>query len=422
MLGGWVSSVFNNTPARKLNRVTREDREKFDAAYAVLLNRRNSIVQRANQSLLRIRDNSTIKQLNSLDDTLSQIAELGDNRDYNAAYNLSKNFSLMADAADSQVSGLETTYNQLLANNESASDALFKAWLYLEPQDFVLNDRLELLNTQKASLEFTIYNNSPLSLTQANQLSDQLLNIQLNASDIVNAKSSATSNQMNSLVSIIAKPAVSFSLSVINSVIPLSYADKEKNTSTIIAAILIIMDFIIILITLLAFFYFVRSKRIELHRVAKIAWAFIFAFFLLLLALSTLAIYNVADLQSHPTNFGPFLSELKSSQKVGVVAELTGLNATMKGKMTNCSERIASKLTSLNKSVMDFRYDGDNCFIGNLTQSKVACDNDIDANPVIILRSGQEDKATFNVFYTKKAILEGRDTFFEDCIITKTLE
>jgi len=421
-LEGWVSSIFDSTPTRKLNRTIREDREKFDAAYAVLLDRRNSIVQRANQSLLYIRDNSTIKQLTSLDDTLSQIAELGDKRAYDNASRLSRNFSLMADIADSQVSGLETTYNQILVNNESASDALFKAWLYLEPQDFVLNDKLELLRTQKASVDFTIYNSSPFSLSQANQLSDQLLNIQLSANAIVDEKSAATSNQMNSLVSVIAKPAVSFSLGVVNSVIPLSYADKEKNTSTIIAVILIAMDLFILLLTFGAFFFFVRSKRVELHSVAKIAWAFIFVFFIVLLALSTLAIYNVADLQSHPTNFGPFLSEMKSSSKVGVVVELTDLNATMTEKMVNCSERIASKLTSLNKSVMDFRYDGDNCFAGNLTQSKSSCENDIDANPVMILRSGEEDKATFMVFYTKKATFEGGEKFFEDCLVTKTLE
>ncbi|MCX6776586.1 MAG: hypothetical protein NTY73_01275 [Candidatus Micrarchaeota archaeon] len=421
-LDGWVSSIFNNTPTRKLNRTIREDRDKFDAAYAVLLDRRNSIVQRANQSLLYIHDNSTIKQLSSLDDILSQIAELGDKRDYDNASRLSKNFSLMADIADSQVSGLETTYNQLLANNESASDALFKAGLYLEPQDFVLNDELELLRTQKASVDFTIYNSSPFSLSQANQLSDQLLNIQLSASAIVGEKSGATSNQMNSLLSIIAKPVVSFSLGVINSVIPLSYADKEKNTSTIIAVILVAMDLFILLFTFGAFFFFVRSKRIELHKVAKIAWAFIFVFFIVLLALSTLAIYNVADLQSHPTNFGPFLSELKSSSKAGVVVELTDLNATMKEKMVNCSERIVSKLASLNKSVMDFRYDGDNCFAGNLTQSKSSCENDIDANPVMILRSGGEDKATFMVFYTKKATFEGGEKFFEDCLISKALD
>jgi len=422
MLQGWISSVFNNTPTRKLNRTIREERGAFDASYAVLVARRNNITTRANQIFLHIRDNNTVKQLGNLDDILSDIAALGDRRDYGGADIMAENFSLTADSVNSQVSGLYTTYNQLVTNNESASDALFKAWLYMEPQDFVLRDRLELLNTQKASIQFTISNSSPLSITETNQLSDQLLYIELNATAIADDKSTATSNQMNSLLAVIAKPVVSFSLGIIDSVIPLSYADKEKNASTIIAVMLVVADILLVVATLAAFFLFVRSRRIELHKVAKILWAFIFAFFILLLALGTLAIYNVADMQSNPTNFGPFISELRSSPKVGVVVELTDLNATMKAKMTNCSERIASKLTSLNKEVMNFRYDGDNCLVGNLTQSRALCEKDIDAHPVITLKIGDEEKATFNVFYTKKATLEGGQKFFDDCMISKTLD
>ena len=416
-----VSSIFNSTPERKLNRTRREEREAFNLFYTGLLERRSNITEKASIVLSHIKDNETANQLKLLDDMLDDIRELGDNRNYGGADLLSKNFSLTADTLDTHLSQLTITYNELLGRNESASDALFSAWLRVGPEDLLTRSRLDDLYTQKASIEFTIYNNSPMSLSETNNMSDELLAIQLNADAISEEKASASSQQMNNLIAVIAKPLISFSLGLIDPLMPLSYADKERNAPTIMGVMLLLFDIFILVICIGAFLLFVRSRRIELHRLAKILWAFIFTFVVLLLALGSLAVYNVVDMQSHPTTYDAFLSELKASTKVGVVAELTGMNETMKERISNCSERIASKLGSLQKYVMLYRYDGENCLAGNMTQSRTSCESDIDANPVIVLQSGEENKATFRVLYTKKALFEGDEKFFSDCMISKVL-
>ncbi len=421
MIAGQIASVINKTAERKLNRTVREQREAFDAKYAVWLVIRDNITEKASELLPHVRDNQTSTKLAELDNLLSQIRQLGDARQYSQADLLAQNFSQSANATDSYISGLLTSYDSLVTANSSASDALFEARLYVEPDDFVTLDKLEGFYTRKASLEFTVYNESPMPISEVNNITDQLNSIRLNANSIRDERASASSQQVDNLVAIIAKPAVSFSLNVINSFLPLSYADKEKDATAVIGVLLVVGDIIIFLAVLAAFFFLVRSRRIELHRLAKMLWAFIFAFFLLLLVLGSLTIYSVADMQSHPTTFGPFLSEFRNSARVGVVAELTNLNGTMRESMINCSSKIASKMESLKKSVIYYKFDNDSCITDNNTMSLSTCQNSLDANPIVILRSGAENKATFNVFYTKKAVFEGDEEFFRECAITKVL-
>jgi hypothetical protein len=309
----------------------------------------------------------------------------------------------------------------MIIANGSASDALFEASLYVEPDDFVTLDTLDGMRTQKASLEFEIYNESPLLLSQVNNITDQLNVIRLDANSIRDEEASASSGEVNNLLAVIAKPVVSLSLSIIGSFTPLSYSDKENYAPTIIGLLLVAFDIIVFIAVLALFFFMVRSRKIELHKMARLLWAFIFAFFLLLLVLGSLAIYNVADMQSHPTTFSPFISEFRNSAKIGVVAELTGLNGAMRESMANCSAQIASKMESLNKSVMYYKFDGESCITENNTLAISACQDALDANPIIVLQNGTGYTATFNVFYTKKAVFKGDVEFFGECPIPKVL-
>ena len=422
MITDQVASIANKTLERKLNRTIREDREAFDAEYAIWLAAKNNITVKADELRLRIRENQTAGKLAELDIMLVAIRQLGDARNYSKAEMLAQNFSQTANVTDSYISGLLVSYNELITANGSASDALFEAGLYVGPEDIVTSDTIEGLITQKASIEFTIYNESPLSISQVNNMTDQLNSIRLTSNSIRDGQAAASSQQVDNLLAVVAKPLVSFSLSIINSFVPLSYADKEKDAPMIIGAMLVVTDVIVFIAVFAAFFYLVRSRKIELHRVAKMLWAFIFAFFLLLLLLGSLTIFNVVDLQSHPTTFGPFISELRSSARVGVVAELTNLNGTMRESVINCSGKVASKLESLNKSVVYYRFDNETCVSSNNTLSKSSCQDSIGTNPVVILQSGTEDTATFNVFYTKKAVFQGDEEFFSECPIPKVLD
>jgi|GEM_PF-3070244 len=415
-----VSSIANSTPERKINRTIREERESFLANYSKWVGRRNNLTERMN-SIVYIKDNASIEQLDKLNSILSEIRAVGDERNYSQANLLSVNFSKAADELELRISNLAAVYNKLLENNQSASDSLFEAWLRVGEEDFVTRSRLDDLYTQKASLEFTIQNSSPFSVDEANQLIEELAKIQSNANSIRDEKKAASSQQVNNIVVAVAKPIVSISLSLLEPIIPLSYEEKEKNATTLIAVFLAVVDLLIFLILLGAFFYVIRSRRIQLPRVAKILWSFIFAFIALLLILSSLAVYNVADMQSRPTTYDVFLSELKESTRVGVVADLTGLNGSMREAVSNCSEKLAEKLETIGKSVMHYRFDGQDCLTANQTTSRAACENTIDANPVIILRSGEENKAVYQVLYTKKATLEGNEKFFNECIIARVV-
>jgi hypothetical protein len=416
-----VASIASKTSERKLNRTVREQREAFDAKYAVWLATKNNITVRANGMRLHIRDNQTPSKLSELASMLVTIRQLGDARNYSRAELLAQNFSQAANATDSYISGLLTSYDSMIIANSSASDALFEAGLYVAPGDIVATDVLEGLITQKASIEFTIYNESPLLISQVNNLTDNLNNIRLTANSIRDEQASASSQQVNTLLAGVAKPLVSFSLGLINSFMPLSYADKEKDAPTIIGVLLVFLDILVFIAVFATFFFLVRSRRIELHRMAKLLWAFIFAFFLLLLVLGSLTIFNVVGIQSQPTAFSPFMSEFRGSDRIGVVAELTGLNGTARESIINCSSRIASKIESLNKNVMYYKFDNESCISSNNTLSISSCQDVLDANPVVILQSGTENSATFNVFYTKKAVFQGDEKFFWDCPIPKVI-
>jgi len=421
MIADQIASIANKTWERKLNRTVREQREAFDAEYSAWLAIKNNITAKANELRLHIRDNQTSGKLSELDSMLVSIRQLGDARNYSKAELLAQNFSQTANAMDSYISGLLASYDAMVTANSSSSDALFEAELYVEPDNIVAESRLEDMNTQKASIEFTIYNESPMLISQVNNLTDQLNNIRLSANSIRDEEAVASSQQVNNLLAVVAKPVVSLSLSIIKSFVPLSYADKEKDAPTIIGVLLVILDIIVFIAVLAVFFYLVRSRKIELHRLAKLLWAFIFAFFLLLLVLGSLTIYNVVDMQSHPTTFGPFISEFRGSNRIGLVADLTNLNGTVRESITNCSSKIASKLESLSKSVIYYKFDNDTCITQNNTLSRSSCLDVIDVNPALILQNGVENKATFNVFYTKKAVFEGDEKFFWECPVTKVL-
>lgn len=415
-----VSSIVTSTPERKINRTIREERESFDANYSALLERRNNITSKASFLLTRISDNETGEYIDRMDSLLGQILSFGDERKYEEANSISKNFSAVAEQAETHVSALLELYEELLDNNQSASDSLFDAWLRVPPEDFATVDRLNELYTQKASAEFML-NDTPLSLNETNALIKELATIRHNADLIKEERAALSAQQMNNLVVAVAKPIVSASLSILEPIIPLSYAEKERNATLLVGLALAFFDIILFLLCIGVFLYFIRSRRIVLHRVAKLLWTFIFAFIAFLLILSSLAVYNVADMQSHPTTYDVFLSELKESKSVGVVAELTGANGTIRDELTSCSGKLAEKLGEMNKSVMHYRFDGQDCLSGNETRTRTACENAVDAHPVIILKEGERNAATFQVLYTKKAVLEGDESFFRECMIARVV-
>lgn len=417
----YAASIANKTIERQLNRTIREQREAFDARYAAWLAEDTNTTTKANFLLSHVQDNETPAELANLKAILSNISTLGDARNYTQVDIAAQSFSHALNLTNSHIDGLLTSYNEMISENSSTSDALFEAGLYVKQDDIFTTEDLNRLYTQKASIEFTMYNESPMSILQVNSITNQLIGLRLDANGIRDEKLSASSVEVNNIVTVIAKPIVSFSMGIISSFMPLSAADKQRNSPTIIAAFLVIADIVIFLAVLAAFFYLVRSKKIELHRVAKVLWAFIFAFFLLLLVLGSLTIYNVANMQSQPTTFAPFISEFRSSARVAVVADLTGATGAVRDSMKNCSAQIASKITSLNKSVATYVFENESCTASNNTLTKSACFDAIDTTPVVILQSGLQNSTTFNVFYTKTAVFKGDENFFVQCPIPKVI-
>lgn len=419
-VGDEVVSIANQTVERQLNRTIREQRDAFNAKYAVWLAEDNNLTENADYLLSRVRDNETTAKLAELEGMLANISILGDARNYDQADILAQNFSQALSLADSYVKGLLVSYNEMIAENSSASDALFEAGLYVASDDIVTNDKLDGLYTAHASIDFMIYNDSPMPISEVNNLTNQLMDIRLGATSIKDEQVSVSTQRVNNIVVAIAKPVVSLSLGIISSLTPLSSADKQKDAPTIIGALLVVADIVVFLVVLGAFLLLVHSRKIELHKLAKVLWVFIFAFFLLLLALGSLTIYNVADMQSRPTTFGPFISEFSGSSKAAVVADLTGANASVRESMTNCSAQIASKMISINKSVMSYKFDNESCITANNTLAESSCLDSIDTTPVVILQSGAYT-TIFNVFYTKRAVFQGDENFFNECPIPKVL-
>lgn len=414
-----VSLIVGSTTERAINRTLREEREVFENYYSKILNRYQNVSNTTTLALSYIEDNDTEEEIKLLASNLTLIRSFGDKRNYSEANSTAMVFFVLADETEKDAKSLISTYNSIRELNETVSNNLLKADLYIEKTDTSLRDKLDSLSTRKASVEAVI-DETPLQSDDAALTLNELRDLSEKSEELIDEKMSRRVQQLDSILINLARPFIGFSLNIINSITPLDSLQKERYTQSIIIAGLAIIDFILIAGSLGLFFYFVRSRKITLHKIAKILWAIIFLFGFLIVILGSFAINNILSRQTAPTTLDVFMREVSYANSIAVIRDIT--NATEVAKITSCTKNITASLSSLNKPILNYTFDGENCIKANEGKSKSACLSEINLNPMFIVKQSNQNKTTFFVFYLKRAVVEGSGNYLSECTIAKALK
>jgi hypothetical protein len=414
-----VSLIMTNTIERAVNKTMREEREGFENYYANITKRYLNVSNRTTLALSYIKDNETEGEFKLLRANWSLIRTLGDKRNYSEANSTAMVFFVLADETEKDAKSMISTYESIIKLNETITNSLLKADFYIEKTDVVRREKLDLLQTKKESVEATVDElplapeDATLALSELNQLAEK-------SEELLVEKSSVRGQQLDSILIGFSRPFIGISLDLINRMTPLDSLQKEKYTNSIIIAGLAIADFILISGPLVIFLYFVHSKKITLHKLAKILWVIIFAFGFLLVILGSIATYNMLSKQSEPKTLDVFMSEVSNAPSIAVIKEIT--NSTELRNITQCTKEVTASLSSLNKTILNYTFDGESCFKENELKSKVDCLNEISLNPMFIIKQSDQNKATFYLFYLKRAVIEGDGDYLKECAIARALK
>jgi len=419
-LSARAQALYASMNARANALQLRLENESFQAFYAQVAERAGNVTQRANRILAKVSDEQLQRDVSLISELQLRISQYGLDRNYTAANATAAQLYVLADKIDAETENLSAAYGSLLELNDSASLALFRAWLYIEPQDRALAERLSLYNSGKRAIDEVLLSGEPIPPDAVGEYTGDLAYIRSGAESLVEEKQRQRLTQAGSWIADIARWGSAAAIDSASAVFAITPESKESYAKTLPALIVSLFGLFFYLACIAVFAVLVYTKRLHLHKVAVFLWAVIFAFLFVVVSLTVVTANTVIQQQASRSTFGLFSNALASSNSVAIAIDSEGAGTTGMDVMRTCADALESNLTALNKTVKRYEIAGGNCTYPDGTTVPVSeCVKEFGKNPVFEFHYSNETKATFYVYYLQKALLYGDETFYSPCLIAR---
>lgn len=415
-----AGDILNRTAQRKEDRLAREKAEEFQRFFQHILDRYERIKGRADRLLAHINDTELRSDMTSLDGFVNRIAQYGAQTNYSAANLTAQHFFVLADKVENYTDNLTEKYDGVLEKANATEFALFRAELFLEPNDYSLKDELMFYAAQKEALD-DIMNGTSTLPEELDGIGGEYDGIRAGAISVISAKRSQRASQLASWFGDAARLIGEGVIGLVNAIIPMSLEQKEVWAKRLPPIVVISGGVLFYVFCLLLFFILVKLRVIRyLHKVAIFLWFIIFLFLLVLIGLSTLTVHSLVIHQSQRSTFDLFSNALIHSQRAAVIVVEGNETQSERDLMEGCASSLVSNLTTMNMTVDLYRFENTTCLLSNGTAlERHECISMIGDSPTFYMSYGHHPSVSFYVFYSKSAKIIGDEGFYSKCLIAR---
>ncbi len=413
-----AQALYTATNTRALDRILRAENATFSEFVSLLHQKEANVSASADAVLLYVSDEGLRADVGLLDELLLNVSQFGLDRNYTAANATTSQFHVLAAKIDARTRELNGAYSEVLSANETATLALFRAQLVLEPQDYALRSDLQQYSIQKEAMDQLLAGKiAPGDLDGAR---DDLRYLAARADAITASKRGQRVQQVGVWLGTVARVASGYIIGAISAVTPLSPTAKEGYARSLPTLVMTLLAAFVYIGCLALFGLLAYKRRIQLNRVALILWAIIFMFLFILTGIGTITANSLVQQQVSRSTFDLFSRSVDSSPTSVIVISAGGAGSDSLTIMRSCADSLGANLTALGKSAASYEFVNEtSCTSGNLTRSISECQAEFNDYPVFILSPGNETSTSFYVYYAKQASLQGNDTFYSQCLISR---
>ena len=410
-------AIYDAANARNDARMLRDENETFSLFLSAIRQKAGNITAAANAILGRVSDDGLRADLGTLDELVLNISQLGLARNFTAANETAGQFHILAAKIDAQTRALNSSYAALLAANESATLALFRAQLVLEPQDYALKDELKQHLAMKEAMDEVLA--GQIAPDDMDDARDDLGYITARADAISASKEGQRVQQAGVWLGAAARVVSGLIIGGISIVLPLSSAQKESYARSLPALMVTLAAALIYIACVGAFFTMAYYRRIELHRVALILWAVIFMFLFVFMGMVTITANSLIQQQASRSAFDLFSDAVHASPRAVVVVSTDASGFATPAVLRACAGSISANLTALGKNATTYEFANASCISGGNRRTVGECQAEFNDYPVFVLEPDATASTNFYVYYAKEASLKGNDSFYSPCLIAR---
>lgn len=405
------------TAARDTARILREENATFSVFLSAIQRKETNVASEANVLLLHISDESLRADVGVLGELVLNISQFGLDRNFTAANETTAQFHALAAKIDAETRSLNQSYYELLAADDSATLALFRAQLVLEPQDYALGNELQQYEVQTGALDQVLLGQiAPDDIDDARA---DLRYLAARADAITASKRGQRVQQIGVWLGTAARIVSGYVIGGISLIIPLSPEAKEGYARTLPSLVITLFAAFLYLGSLAVFAFAAFTRRIQLHRVALILWAIIFLFLFVLVGIATITAHSLVQQQASRSTFDLFSESVRGSPATAVVVSDGNAGGASLSAARSCAELLGRNLTALGKSVTFFDAANSTCTRNGTVLGLSECASGFGDYPVFKLSPGNSTSTTFYVYYAKEASLRGNETFYSRCLISR---
>ena len=419
VLSSRANAIYSVMNARANALQFRIENDTFSAFYTLAERRAGNVTQKATSVLAKVDDDQLESDIAAISGLLLTLSQYGVARNFTSANSTAAQLYVLADKIEASSKNLSDTYSVLIQMNDTAGLALFRARLYLEPQDRALGAKLAGYVDAVGAINEALSSGQPLDTAEMAEFTYDLSYFKAQSQSVIDEKQSQRAKQASSWIAEIARVVSEFIIDAISAVIFISPEGKESTARSLPTVIVILGGLLTYGLCLGAFAVTVLTKKIRLHRVAVFLWAVIFAFLFVLTGIGIVTANSVVQQQAARSTFGLFSREVSIGSGAVVVVVSDGADAASLGQMRACASALGSNLTALGKSVRTYEFGAGSCTANGTSVAQAECEKEFGDNPLFLLNYGNETKSSFYVYYVKEASFYGGAQLYEPCYVAR---
>ncbi|MCD6549193.1 hypothetical protein J7K41_00560 [Candidatus Micrarchaeota archaeon] len=409
-----IDSVYEQTTKRVNYKENVEKAPVYRARYQNILNAYAGRLEEAEETLKYVENNDLaayyndiVKLQNKLDDEFATYSF--DNATESDMNVLEMKYKGMVALLDQN---LTIHYREAKSALDDATAKLVQARWYVDRSNKGLVNKLNQIGEEYN--EYVEQFNPPMSDSKYDELKEEFESISKSLDGIL-ASTSKGKNTVASFVADVSRKSSSGVLSLASLVVNIDDKTKQKLTPVIPPVLLLLGDFALIALAVFLFINIAHSHRyIFTKRMVLLSWTVLLLMFIGVVAIGSIAIYNVMKDTAREGNFDDFMERVMDSDTVAIVIDERGADASTVAAMNVCKERIINKLA--NKTIDEYVITGDYCKHGDETIGIDECLDRAHKNPVFILEYSPIDSGySFKSLYEFETRMYGGTPLFDKC-------
>ncbi|MDD5317227.1 MAG: hypothetical protein PHF51_00680 [Candidatus ainarchaeum sp.] len=416
-----AQALYNSMNARFNFVRMSEENESFRALYSQVEGRASNASRAASIILARVSDDELSADLAALSELLLRVSQYGIDRNFSAANASAVQLFVLSEKVDAETRNLTADFGAFMGLNNDTALALFRARLYLDPQDRSLIARLNAYSEEKEEIDRVVGSGLPMSRDAVAQFSNDLRFIGQEADDVASEKLGQRTLQAGTWVAGAARRVSIFAIDLVAGALSLS-GDARETYARTLPTVAIIASGAFAYFACLAVFALLKARGvIRLNRLSVVLWAIIFAFLFVLMGVAVATANSVVQQEMTRSTFDLFSSRLAAANSTAVIVASDGAPAGALPLMSSCANAVSASLSASGKTVRVYALAGGACTEPSGAAAGDACTRDVAGAPALVLGYANQTTSSFSVYYSTRGFVSGPASFHSDCLVARAL-